>query len=141
MNARKASLAAATLAVLLLAGCGGDDRTREFNDPVVSAAQVDRYPVGSPARRVMEMIRVFQYNVPTSVVRYIDPKYRLTASRLAPGMVGASRVLAETGPLRVVSVSRRGSAAVVRLQVKNARPLRVRVALIDGAWKFIGLSF
>lgn len=142
MSARRGALVAVAVALMALlpAGCGGDDRTREFNDPVLSAAQVDRYRPGSPERSVMEMMRAIQYNVPGAVAPYFDPRRHVRPLLLARMSAGVSRILATSAPIRVVSVDRRGRHAVVVLRV--GKPLwKLRMTLIEGAWRWTGVSF
>lgn len=140
MTRRAVVLALALAVVATAAGCGGNDRTRRFDDPVVSGAAVDRYPAGSPARSLLEGLRALQFNVPTTLATFIAPNFHVTAARLNPGIAVSSRVAARLGTPRVLSVRQSGDHAVVTIALGATGTGRVRMVRVADHWAVVGLG-
>lgn len=134
MTARRA-LAGACAAALLLAaaGCGDGNQDRRFDDKVVPAALVARYPQGSPERSLLELMRAFQFNVPTTSARFLAPEWHKNPDKIAPSMMVASHVAAGLGTPRILRVQTRGDRAVVTILWGGVR--RAPMERVDGEWK------
>ncbi len=127
------STAAAILVVLVLGGCADGNQDRRFDDHVVSRSLVDRYPQGTPARALLELMRAFQFNAPTAAARYFAPAWRLTPAKMAPAMRTTSRVAAAVGVPTILGTLQRGNRAFVVIRWGNL--LRVPMERVSGEWK------
>jgi len=138
MTRRAIILALAVGVVATGAGCGGNDRTRQFDDPVVPAAAVDRYPAGSPARSLLETWRALQFNVPTTLAANFSPPLELNAARNA-AIAGVSRIASGLGTPRVLSVRQRGDHAVVAVRI-GGLALRLPMVRVGRHWAIAGFG-
>lgn len=126
-------------ALLGVAGCGGGGDRIVFPPKVVTAADLARYPPGSPERAVLGMSRAFQFNAPTAAKGYFAPAWHQRAALLAPALQVLAPLTAKMGPPKILAVRRHGNVAIVNFVWGGLR-LELRFGRIGGRWLLLPLG-
>jgi hypothetical protein len=148
---RRAPAAIALLVASALVGCGafGDDPVTERvqQSGLVQKHQVERYPVGSPARAFLEWWQAIQYQNAPVAARYYARSLGITVRKMDRQLSYGSGALGLTARPLIVEVQEQGDDAIVLTQLEtvvenpNGRSDKVRRArgfnLVreDGEWK------
>jgi hypothetical protein len=100
--------------VAALAGCGDDGTEVHYlNTPaVITQAQVDRQPEGSPQRTVVEWARAVVFNDPFTVAALYSPKLEITPDKVNVPQRGATG-FSTLRSFRIGRVARQGRDATV----------------------------
>lgn len=116
------------LALILLPGCGAfssDDVDARVDGPrLLTRAQVERQPVGSPQRTVFEWWRALQFDNALAAKRYYAESVGMTTARLDRQLAfGAGALTLDYRP-RLVAVEEDGDRATVDvlLEYKKGNP-------------------
>jgi hypothetical protein len=146
---RRSVLIATAVAALVCAGCGGfgggQVNSRTTEPAVLTKAQVERQPAGSPQRAVFEWWRAMQFKNPVEAAGYFSASLHIKPPRVYKYIQAAESNLASR-PL-FVDEQTTGDHAIVRLMLErvtknpNGRVDRERKAQAfnmvreDGEWK------
>lgn len=143
---------AAALLVLtgLLGGCSfsEDEPTERVSRPkLVTTAQVDRHPEGSPTRAFFEWWRSMQFDNPAQAARYYSRELGLTPLKLDKQLRYGTGALSLNQRPRVLEVDEDGDTAtlftVLESSTRNPNgrldtvrsPRAFNLVREDGAWK------
>lgn len=120
---RRASalLALGACALTGCAGIGGNDavKQRTTGPELLSKAQVQHYPAGSPARTVFEWWRSIQFDNPVTAARYYSTALGVTPKTLESQLqfgAGAQNLNAKP---KLVEVDENGNRATVMVLLQN----------------------
>jgi hypothetical protein len=139
------------LVIAVAAGCdvlGSDDVPETVQGPeLLTRAQVDRYPSGSPARAFLEWWRAMQFDNATVAARYYSEDLGMTAAKVDNQLRSGANPLGLNRRPRLVDVEIDGDEANVMVVLSsltrnpNGRLDKVRTArgfnLVreGGSWK------
>jgi hypothetical protein len=146
--------ALSAIAALLTTACGSTDaelrRTlaaeRGTAIEVVSRAQVERQPPGSPGRAVMELWRAVQFDDPKTAVSLIAP--RPTAAELPRTeelVITLGGVVTDSATPRILEVDRTAGGARVTLEILStddrehepARRAELKLVRTGSGWRVL----
>ena len=111
---RPAAAGLALVLALVAAGCGQDrPNVRYLNTPVViTQAQVDQQPRGTPGRAVIEWARAVVFNDPFTTASLYSPRLKITPKRVNVPRSGTTG-FAALRDFRIQRVERNGRRATV----------------------------
>jgi hypothetical protein len=144
-------VAATVLAGLTLAGCAGlgsDDASENVQSPsLITKADLNRYPPGSPADTFFEWWRALQFDNPLVAARYYSGSLEITPAVLDRQLQHGAQPLGLGRRPELVEVDKKGDKATVLVLLEaeqdnpNGRTDRVRTARAfnlvreHGEWK------